>query len=152
MQQPQTDWQVRADAAASIPNPMYACKAGATPMQQPQTDWQSRADAAASKPNPLYASGADRTSQGGSGGRGALCSFILSNRSCMTAGIAVLVSLIAVGLVPLAVDINKERNEDDMRQLSTTVDALKLGLEKERNRTTALEQRLQEMNMTPAAG
>eukprot|EP00058_Branchiostoma_floridae_P000930 XP_002586418.1 hypothetical protein BRAFLDRAFT_107697 [Branchiostoma floridae] len=56
MQQPQTDWQARADAAASIPNPMYASREGA-PMQQPQTDWKARADAAASIPNPMYVSG-----------------------------------------------------------------------------------------------
>eukprot|EP00058_Branchiostoma_floridae_P021001 XP_002606491.1 hypothetical protein BRAFLDRAFT_91927 [Branchiostoma floridae] len=50
----QTDWRARADAAASIPNPMCASRAGTTPMQQ--TDWRARADAAASVPNPMYAS------------------------------------------------------------------------------------------------
>eukprot|EP00058_Branchiostoma_floridae_P003474 XP_002588962.1 hypothetical protein BRAFLDRAFT_125435 [Branchiostoma floridae] len=77
---------------------------------------------------------ADRTYSRGTSGRGALCSFIRSHRSCIAAGIAV---LIAVGLAPLTF-INKEeisqlsttvdtlkRHQEDMRQLSATVDALK---------------------------
>eukprot|EP00058_Branchiostoma_floridae_P014522 XP_002600010.1 hypothetical protein BRAFLDRAFT_74127 [Branchiostoma floridae] len=68
MQKPQTDCRARADAAASIPTPMYASGKptvsapnaisgeGTTPMQQPQTDWQSIANAAASIPNALYIS------------------------------------------------------------------------------------------------
>ncbi|XP_066304531.1 C-type lectin domain family 4 member M-like [Branchiostoma lanceolatum] len=67
---------------------------------------------------------ADRTYPGRAGARRAICSFIRSHHSCMTAGIAVLISLLAAGLAPLAL-INKERDHDDMRQLSTTVDALK---------------------------
>eukprot|EP00058_Branchiostoma_floridae_P003468 XP_002588956.1 hypothetical protein BRAFLDRAFT_89147 [Branchiostoma floridae] len=73
---------------------------------------------------------ADHTYPGGPS-RGAFCSFIRSHRSCIAAGIAV---LFAVGLAPLTF-INKEeisqlstalkRDQDDMRQLSTTVDALK---------------------------
>eukprot|EP00058_Branchiostoma_floridae_P004265 XP_002589753.1 hypothetical protein BRAFLDRAFT_97803 [Branchiostoma floridae] len=190
--------------------------AGTTPMQQPQTDWRSIADAAASIPNALYVSRADRTYQGEASGRGALCSFIRSHRSCMIAGIAVMLSLVSVGLAPLTF-INKEeisqlsttvdavkrqqddmrqlsttvdvfkrdqddmsttvdalkrdqvdmrqlsttvdalkRDLDDMRQLATTVDALNLDrddmrrdLDKERNRTAALEQRLHEMSKTP---
>jgi len=42
-------------------------------------------------------------------GRGALCSFIRSHQSCIAAGIAVLLSLVAVGLAPLMF-INKEVN------------------------------------------
>eukprot|EP00058_Branchiostoma_floridae_P004270 XP_002589758.1 hypothetical protein BRAFLDRAFT_97808 [Branchiostoma floridae] len=156
--------------------------AGTTPMQQPQTDWRSIADAAASIPNALYVSRADRTYQGEASGRGALCSFIRSHRSCMIAGIAVMLSLVCVGLAPLTF-INKEeisqlsttvdvfkrdqddmsttvdalkRDRDDMRQLATTVDALKRDrddmrrdLDKERNRTATLEQRLHEMSKTP---
>ncbi|XP_066304529.1 uncharacterized protein [Branchiostoma lanceolatum] len=60
---------------------------------------------------------ADRTYPGGASGRRALCSFIRSHRSCMVAGIAVLISL---RLAPLMF-INKEETS----QLSTTVDALK---------------------------
>eukprot|EP00058_Branchiostoma_floridae_P014992 XP_002600480.1 hypothetical protein BRAFLDRAFT_70144 [Branchiostoma floridae] len=56
MQQDQTDWTSLADAAASIPNPMYTSEAGATPKQQDQTDWQAHADATANVPNPMYAS------------------------------------------------------------------------------------------------
>ncbi|XP_066288690.1 CD209 antigen-like protein E [Branchiostoma lanceolatum] len=77
---------------------------------------------------------ADRTYPGEASGRSALCSFIHSHRSCMAAGIAVLISLVAVVLAPLTF-INKE----EISQLSTTVDALKLELDKERSRTAALE-------------
>ncbi|CAH1246025.1 IVD [Branchiostoma lanceolatum] len=63
---------------------------------------------------------ADRTYPGRAGARRALCSFIRSHHSCMTAGIAVLISLLAAGLAPLAL-INKE----EISQLSTAVDALK---------------------------
>ncbi|XP_035689819.1 pulmonary surfactant-associated protein D-like [Branchiostoma floridae] len=80
--------------------------------------------------------------------RRTLCSFIRSHRSCITAGIAV---LIAVGLAPLTF-INKERDRDDFHQLSTTVDALKRDLDSERSRVTALEQRLQEMRYTEFRG
>ncbi|CAH1249553.1 NOTCH1 [Branchiostoma lanceolatum] len=82
-----------------------------------------------------------------------------SRRCCMTAGIAVLLSLLVVGLASLTF-INKKRDkddmsttvdaltrdQDDMRQLSSTVDALKRDLDKERIRTTALEQRLREIS------
>ncbi|XP_066263218.1 CD209 antigen-like [Branchiostoma lanceolatum] len=92
---------------------------------------------------------ADVTYPGGASGRRVLCSFIRSHRNCMAAGIAV---LLAVGLVPLTF-INKEeisqlsttvdalkRDQYEMRQLSTAVDTLKDDLDKERNRTAALEQ------------
>ncbi|XP_078573074.1 angiopoietin-related protein 1-like [Branchiostoma floridae x Branchiostoma japonicum] len=81
---------------------------------------------------------ADRTYQVEASGRGALFSFIRSHRSCMIAGIAVMLSLVGVGLAPLTF-INKERDRDDMRR----------DLDKERNRTAALEQRLYEMSKTP---
>ncbi|XP_035679672.1 uncharacterized protein LOC118417990 [Branchiostoma floridae] len=81
---------------------------------------------------------ADRTYPDGASGRRARCSFIHSHRSYLAAGIAVLLSLVAVGLAPLTV-MNKEeisqlsatvetlkRDQDDMRQLSATVEALKL--------------------------
>eukprot|EP00058_Branchiostoma_floridae_P007217 XP_002592705.1 hypothetical protein BRAFLDRAFT_67145 [Branchiostoma floridae] len=67
---------------------------------------------------------ADRTYPGGASGRRALCSFIRSHRSYMAAGIVLLLGLLVVGLAPLTF-INKERDRDDIRQLSTTVDALK---------------------------
>eukprot|EP00058_Branchiostoma_floridae_P020458 XP_002605948.1 hypothetical protein BRAFLDRAFT_132235 [Branchiostoma floridae] len=118
------------------------------PVQQQQTDLRSIAGAAASIPNALHGSRADRTFSGGTSGRRALCSFLRSHRSCIAAGIAV---LIAVGLAPLTF-INKE----EISQLSTTVDALKgdrddmrRDLDKERNRTAALEQRLHMMSKTP---
>ncbi|XP_019618812.1 PREDICTED: uncharacterized protein LOC109465811, partial [Branchiostoma belcheri] len=56
IRQPEPYWRSRADAAAKIPNPMYASNAGTTPMQQPQS-LRSRADAAAKMINPIYASG-----------------------------------------------------------------------------------------------
>eukprot|EP00058_Branchiostoma_floridae_P004006 XP_002589494.1 hypothetical protein BRAFLDRAFT_88353 [Branchiostoma floridae] len=165
IQQPQTDWQARADAAARVPNPMYAARAGniSTPMQQPQPDWQNVADAAAIVPNSSYVSRADRAYKGGACvcGRGSLCSLIRSHRSCIAAGIAILLSLVAVGLTPLTF-INKEeiselsttvdalkRYQDDIGQLFATVDTLKRDLDKERNRTAALEQRLRDLSKSP---
>ncbi|KAI8491516.1 hypothetical protein Bbelb_307160 [Branchiostoma belcheri] len=60
MLQPEPYWRSRADAAAKIPNPMYASNAGTTPMLQPQS-LRSRADAVAKIPNPIYASHAGAT-------------------------------------------------------------------------------------------
>eukprot|EP00058_Branchiostoma_floridae_P018050 XP_002603539.1 hypothetical protein BRAFLDRAFT_79074 [Branchiostoma floridae] len=125
---------------------------GTTPMQQPQTDWRSIADAAASIPNALYVPRADRTYPGGTSGHRALCSFIRSHHSCIIAGFAVLLSLVAVGLAPLTFI-----NIEEISQLSTTVndlnrvrDDMRRDLDKERNRTAAMEQRLNEMSKTPA--
>eukprot|EP00058_Branchiostoma_floridae_P026652 XP_002612143.1 hypothetical protein BRAFLDRAFT_88882 [Branchiostoma floridae] len=50
--------------------------------------------------------------------------------------------------VSATVDVLKS-DQDDMRQLSTAVDALKRDMDKERNRTAALEQRLDETCKTP---
>eukprot|EP00058_Branchiostoma_floridae_P015130 XP_002600618.1 hypothetical protein BRAFLDRAFT_95132 [Branchiostoma floridae] len=132
---------------------------GTTPMQQ--TDWQALADAAASIPNPMYASRTDRMSPAGVSGRCALCIFIRSQLIYMAAGIAVLLSIIAMGLALLAFINNEEmselnttvdtlkRDQDDMRQLPTTVHALKLDLDKERSRTVpASEQHLDKTSKT----
>ncbi|KAI8493494.1 hypothetical protein Bbelb_288910 [Branchiostoma belcheri] len=45
MRQPESYWLSVADAAARIPNPMYASNAGTAPMQQPQS-LRSHPDAA----------------------------------------------------------------------------------------------------------
>ncbi|XP_078612798.1 uncharacterized protein LOC144882691 [Branchiostoma floridae x Branchiostoma japonicum] len=114
---------------------------GTTPMQQPQTDWRARADAAANIPNPMYVSRADYTHSDAGSGQHTPFSFIRSHQSYMTAGIAVLLSLVAVGLAPLTF-INKEeiyglstafdtfkRDQDNMStivdDIGATVDALK---------------------------
>eukprot|EP00058_Branchiostoma_floridae_P017764 XP_002603253.1 hypothetical protein BRAFLDRAFT_93318 [Branchiostoma floridae] len=93
--------------------------------------------------NPMYATSPrqqatdDRTYPGGASGHRALCSFIRSQLTYMATGIAVLLSLIAVGLALLAFINNEEmsdltatvdalkRDQDDIRQLYATVDALK---------------------------
>ncbi|XP_078611500.1 uncharacterized protein LOC144881959 [Branchiostoma floridae x Branchiostoma japonicum] len=103
---------------------------------------------------------------GGVSGLGTLCSFICCHSSCMAAGIALLLSLVAVGLAPLtfinrqeivqlsttvdalkrgqdngmstAVDALK-RNQDDIRQLSTTVDALKRNQDDIRQLSTTVD-------------
>eukprot|EP00058_Branchiostoma_floridae_P003426 XP_002588914.1 hypothetical protein BRAFLDRAFT_89102 [Branchiostoma floridae] len=158
MQRQQTDFQARADAAASVPNPMYASGAGTTPVQQPQTYWQSIADAAASIPNALYVSRADRTYPGEASGRCALCSFIRSRLTYIATVIAVLLSLIAVGLALLAFINNEETSEltstvdalkrdqddmpttlDDMRQLSPTVDTLEPDQDNMRQLSTTVD-------------
>ncbi|XP_019633370.1 PREDICTED: C-type mannose receptor 2-like [Branchiostoma belcheri] len=138
-------------------------------MQRPESYWLSSADAAARIPNPMYASNADGAYPGGASGRRGVCSFLRARRSCLAAGIAVLLSLGVVGLAPLTFSNKQEisqllttvtrdqdnmqklfitvdalkRDQDGMRQLSTTVDALKRDLDRERSRTTALEQRIQ---------
>ncbi|XP_019627787.1 PREDICTED: C-type lectin domain family 3 member A-like [Branchiostoma belcheri] len=62
----------------------------------------------------------DRTYPGGASGRRGVCSFLRAHRSCLAAGIAVLLSLVSVGLAPLTF-INKQ----EISQLSTTFDAVK---------------------------
>ncbi|XP_078688779.1 uncharacterized protein LOC144920446 [Branchiostoma floridae x Branchiostoma belcheri] len=111
---------------------------------------------------------ADRTYPGGARGRRGVCSFLRAHRSCLAAGIAVLLSLVCVGLAPLTF-INKQeisqlsttfdavkrdrynmsaavdalkRDQDGM---STTVDALKRDLDNERTRIAALEKRIHEI-------
>eukprot|EP00058_Branchiostoma_floridae_P019367 XP_002604857.1 hypothetical protein BRAFLDRAFT_70709 [Branchiostoma floridae] len=141
------------------PRNAQSAAGGTTPKQQ--TDWQARADATASIPNPMYASRADRMYPAGVSGRCALCSFIRSQLIYMVAGIAVLLSLVAMGLALLAFINNEEmyeltttvdtlkRDQDDMRQLPTTVHALKLDLDKERSRTgPASEQHLDKTSKT----
>ncbi|XP_019627720.1 PREDICTED: pulmonary surfactant-associated protein D-like [Branchiostoma belcheri] len=161
MRRPEPNWRSRADAAAKIPNPMYASNAGTTPMQQPQS-LRSRADAAAKIPNHMDASSADGAYPGRASGRRGVCGFLSARRSSLTAGIAVLLGLGAMGLAPLTF-INKQSEQDDMSttvdalksdqdDMSTTVDALKRDqnalkrdLDNERSRTAALEQRLREI-------
>ncbi|KAI8510715.1 Fibrinogen C domain-containing protein 1 [Branchiostoma belcheri] len=108
-----------------------------------------------------YATSPDGAYPGGASGRRGVCSFLRARLSCLAAGIAVLLSLGAVGLAPLTLSNKQEisqlsttvdtlkRDQDDVRQLSTTVDALKRDqdalkrdLESERNRAATLEQRL----------
>ncbi|KAI8480235.1 Fibrinogen C domain-containing protein 1 [Branchiostoma belcheri] len=86
-----------------------------------------------------HATSADRAYPDGASGRRGVCSFLRARRSCLAAGIAVLLSLSAVGLAPLTFSNKKEisqlstivdtlkRYEDDIRQLFTTFDALKHG-------------------------
>ncbi|KAI8491192.1 hypothetical protein Bbelb_312330 [Branchiostoma belcheri] len=95
--------------------------------------------------------------------RSGLCGFIRSHRSCLAAGIAVLLSLVAVGLAPLTFINKEEMNKlsltfdtlilDNISQLSTTVDALerdKAALEKlVYNMAKALEN---QPNVTACAG
>ncbi|XP_019620333.1 PREDICTED: uncharacterized protein LOC109466908 [Branchiostoma belcheri] len=167
MRQPEPYWRSRADAAAKIPNPMYASNAGSTTILQPQSK-RSRADSAAKMVNPIYASGSDGAYPGGASGRPGVCSFLRARRSWLAPGIAVLVSLCAMGLAPLTFSNKQEistivnavkLDQDDIRQLSDNVDALKRDqdnisttqnalkhdLEYERNRTATLEQRLHEI-------
>ncbi|KAI8520289.1 hypothetical protein Bbelb_000430 [Branchiostoma belcheri] len=76
--------------------------------------------------------------------RSGLCNFIRSHRSFLAAGIAVLLSLVAVGLAPLTF-IYKE----EMNKLSLTFDSLKLNLD---NRTVALEKLVYDMRKAQGKG
>ncbi|XP_019632702.1 PREDICTED: collectin-12-like [Branchiostoma belcheri] len=110
--------------------------------EDPETSSHTYEEAEAVKRHATYTS-ADRTYPGGGSDRRGLCSFIRSHRICIAAGIAVLLSLVSVGLVPLTF-INKQ----EMSQLFTTVDALKRDLDNEQNRTASLEQILYELRKT----
>ncbi|KAI8513801.1 hypothetical protein Bbelb_081250 [Branchiostoma belcheri] len=94
----------------------------------------------------------ERSTGGASGHRG-LCT---SHRSCMAAGIAVMLSLVAVGLVPLThMYFNKEaskHNQEDIRHLYTTVDAVKRDLDNERNETAMLKQLVYDLSLRNATG
>ncbi|XP_019617833.1 PREDICTED: CD209 antigen-like [Branchiostoma belcheri] len=115
-----------------------------------------------------HATSADRAYPGGASARRGVCSFLRARRSCVAAGIAVLLSLVAVGLAPLTFSNKQEisqlsttvdalkRDQDGMSTtvdalkrdqdgMSTTVDALKRDLNNERSRTATLEQRLHEI-------
>ncbi|KAI8492013.1 hypothetical protein Bbelb_303860 [Branchiostoma belcheri] len=170
--QSQTDYQARAEDEENTPDVTYANIPDDQPMDQPQTDHQSRAKDDENTPDVTHANiPADpsmdqpQTDYQAHRAYPGVCSFLYARRSCLAAGIAVLVSL---GLAPLtfsnkeeisqlsttiksaqghinqltnAVDALK-RDQDNMRQLSTTVDAFKRDLDNERTRTAALEQRL----------
>ncbi|XP_019630201.1 PREDICTED: techylectin-5B-like [Branchiostoma belcheri] len=92
------------------------------PDKQPEDDDASShtyEEAEAVRRHAAYTS-ADRAYPGGASGRRGVCSFLRAHRSCLAAGIAVLLSLVSVGLAPLTF-INKQ----EISQLSTTFDAVK---------------------------
>ncbi|XP_019620748.1 PREDICTED: CD209 antigen-like [Branchiostoma belcheri] len=74
-----------------------------------------------------YATSADGGYPGGASGRRGVCSFLRARRSFLAAGIAVLLSLCAVGLAPLTFSNKQEISQlkRDQDGMSTTVDALK---------------------------
>ncbi|XP_078572996.1 uncharacterized protein LOC144859876 [Branchiostoma floridae x Branchiostoma japonicum] len=76
-----------------------------------------------------------RTYPGGARCR-ALCRFIRSHRSCITAGIALLIA--EISQLSTTVDALK-RAQDDMRELSTTVDALKRDRDDTRQLSTTID-------------
>ncbi|KAI8491486.1 hypothetical protein Bbelb_306860 [Branchiostoma belcheri] len=134
MDQPQTEYQVRANDAENTPEVTYATIPDDPPMDQPQTDHQGRANDAENTPDVSHASIPDRAYPGGASGRRGVCSFLYARRSCVAAGIAVLLGLVAVGLAPLTFSNKQEishlsttvkLDQDDIRQLYANVDALK---------------------------
>ncbi|KAI8516818.1 hypothetical protein Bbelb_053990 [Branchiostoma belcheri] len=158
MDQPQTDHQSRAKDDENTPDVTNANIQVDPSMGQPQTDYQARAKGVKNTPDAKHAGMPDRAYPG-------FYSFLRARRSCLAAGIAVLVSL---GLAPLTFSNKEEisqlsttikraqdhihqlanvvdalkRDQDNMLQLSTTVDAFKRDLDNERTRTAALEKRL----------
>ncbi|XP_078687135.1 uncharacterized protein LOC144919538 [Branchiostoma floridae x Branchiostoma belcheri] len=132
--QPQTDHQARANDAENTPEVTYATIPDDPPMDQPQTDHQGRANDAENTPDVSHASIPDRAYPGGASGRRGVCSFLRARCSFLAAGIAVLLSLSAVGLAPLTFSNKQEishlsttvkLDQDDIRQLYANVDALK---------------------------
>ncbi|KAI8502368.1 hypothetical protein Bbelb_199560 [Branchiostoma belcheri] len=164
-QQPLPHWRSLANATTKMFNPMYAFSSDVPPIDQPQTDYQARENDAVNTPEVTYASLPDDPPMdqpqtdhqahgaypGGASSRRGVCSFLYARRSCMAATIAVLLSLVAVGLTPLTFSNKQEishlsttvkldqdkirqlsatlnvlkRDQDTLRRLSTTVDALK---------------------------
>ncbi|KAI8491860.1 hypothetical protein Bbelb_302330 [Branchiostoma belcheri] len=139
MQQPKS-LRSRADAAAKMINPIYASGSADPPMDQPQTDHQARANDDENAPEVTYATIPDDAPMdqpqaranddentpdatipdgaypGGASGCRGVCSFLRARRSWLAPGIAVLLSLCAVGLAPLTFS-----NKQEISQLSTTV-------------------------------
>ncbi|XP_019636812.1 PREDICTED: C-type lectin domain family 4 member F-like [Branchiostoma belcheri] len=109
---------------------------GASDKQREDQDTSSHTYEDAEEVKP-HATSADHSYPGGASARRGVCSFLRARRSFLAAGIAVLLSLIAVGLAPLTFSNKQEisqlsttvntikRGQDDMRRLITTVDALK---------------------------
>ncbi|KAI8491909.1 hypothetical protein Bbelb_302820 [Branchiostoma belcheri] len=118
-----------------------------------------------------YATSADGAYPGGTIGRRGVCSFLHARRSCLAAGIAVLLSLVAMGLAPLTFSNKQEilqlkRDQDGMSTtadalksdqdalkrdqdgMSITVDDVKRDLDNERSRIATLEQRLHKIEKT----
>ncbi|KAI8484806.1 Fibrinogen C domain-containing protein 1 [Branchiostoma belcheri] len=129
--EPLSYWRSLANAAAKIFSPLRASSSDDPPMDQPQTDNQARANDDENTPDVTYATIPDSAYPGEASGRRGVCSFLRARRSCLAAGIAVLLGLVAVGLAPLTFSNKQEISQlsttvkRDMRQLSTTVDALK---------------------------
>ncbi|XP_019617708.1 PREDICTED: low affinity immunoglobulin epsilon Fc receptor-like [Branchiostoma belcheri] len=98
-----------------------------------------------------YATSADGAYPGGASGRRGVCSFLYARRSSLAAGIAVLLSLGAVGLAPLTFSNKQEisqlsntvevlkREQDGMRQLSSTVDGWKRDQDDTRQLSTTVD-------------
>ncbi|KAI8513992.1 hypothetical protein Bbelb_083160 [Branchiostoma belcheri] len=127
MDQPQTDNQARANGDVNTYEVTYATIPDDPPMDQPQ----ARANDDENTPNATIPDGAY---PGGASGRPGVCSFLRARRSWLAPGIAVLVSLCAMGLAPLTFSNKQEistivnavkLDQDDIRQLSDNVDALK---------------------------
>ncbi|KAI8518188.1 hypothetical protein Bbelb_042050 [Branchiostoma belcheri] len=158
MDQPQTDNQARANDDENTPDATHASIQADPPLGQPQTDQPARVNDDANTPDHTYANIPDGAYPGGASGRRGVCSFPRARRSCLAAGIAVLLSLAAVGLAPLTfsnkqgisqlsttVDALKrdqyslKRDQDDMRRLCNTVDALKRDLHEMRRLATTVD-------------
>ncbi|KAI8493335.1 Fibrinogen C domain-containing protein 1 [Branchiostoma belcheri] len=153
MDQPQTDYQARANNDENTSDATYAAIPDDPPIDppidQPRTDHQARTNDNENTPDATHATIPDGACPGGASGRRGVCSFLYARRSCLAAGIAVLLGLCAVGLAPLTFSNKQEishlsraihqlattvnalkRDQDDVRQLSASVDALGTELEK----------------------
>ncbi|XP_078661562.1 uncharacterized protein LOC144905688 [Branchiostoma floridae x Branchiostoma belcheri] len=149
MHQPQTDYQARANDDENTPDATYANIPDDPLIDQPRIDHQARANDDENTPDATHPTIPDGACPGGASGRRGVCSFLRAHRSCLAAGIAVLLSLCAVGLAPLTFSNKQEishlsraihqlattvnalkRDQDDVRQLSASDDAIRAELEK----------------------
>ncbi|KAI8493450.1 Fibrinogen C domain-containing protein 1 [Branchiostoma belcheri] len=125
--QPQTDYQARANDDENTPDATYAAIPDDPLIDQPRIDHQARANDDGNTPDATHPTRPDGACPGGASGRRGVCSFLRAHRSCLAAGIAVLLSLCAVGLAPLTFSNKQEISHLSraIHQLATTVNALK---------------------------
>ncbi|XP_078661558.1 microfibril-associated glycoprotein 4-like [Branchiostoma floridae x Branchiostoma belcheri] len=108
--QPRTDYQARAKDNENTPDATYTAIPDDPPIDppidQPQTDHQARANDSENTPDDTHPTRPD-------GAYPSVCSFLYAHRSFLAAGIAVLLSLFAVGLAPLTFSNKQSANNTD---------------------------------------
>ncbi|XP_019643117.1 PREDICTED: low affinity immunoglobulin epsilon Fc receptor-like [Branchiostoma belcheri] len=169
MRQPLPSWRSLANADVKMLNPMYASSSANPPMDQPKTDYQARANDDENTPDATYANIPDDPPMDQP--QTDYHANVDENMPDATPASVPDDPPMDQPQTDYQARANDDENkpdgthasiQDDIRQLSTavdaftrdqddmsaTVDALKRGLDNERNRTIALEQRLHQIEKT----